>query len=112
MTNLLPSPISPPSLQHPQRASVQLPEVMTCEQQRNMSVQSLADTVDGLLQSEGEEKETQKEKVGRRSPQSLYLGTTAAFSFCLCWWSPEAGGRVDVSQGPPSQYPPNPQGDY
>lgn len=72
MTNLVPSPISPPGLQHPQQASVQLPEVTTCEQQKNMSVQSLADTVDGLLQSEREEKETQRDKVGRRSPQSLF----------------------------------------
>lgn len=66
MTNL-PSPSSPPRLQHPQQASVQLPEVTACEQQRNVSVQSLADTVDGLLQSEREERNT-KGKSGKEEP--------------------------------------------
>lgn len=80
MTNLLPSPISPPSLQHPQRASVQLPEVMTCEQQRNMSMQSLADTVDGLLQSEGEEKET-KGKSGKEEPTESLFGNNSSLLF-------------------------------
>ena len=45
-----------------------------------MSMQSLADTVDGLLQSEGEEKET-KGKSGKEEPTESLFGNNSSLLF-------------------------------